>query len=97
MSRGDKLALEVANLSFHYLGMALAHFSMVFDPEMIILSGGIALAGKILFDPVIEAYKHYLYYKEIRIAPIVPAKLGFEAGMVGAAAMAMAELKLKKS
>ncbi|HUU27796.1 MAG TPA: ROK family protein [archaeon] len=94
---GDQLALEVVNLSFHYLGMALAGFSMVFDPEMIVLSGGIALAGKILFDPVLEAYKRYLFYKEIRIAPIVPAKLGFEAGMVGAAAMAMIELNLNES
>jgi glucokinase len=93
--QGDKLAREVTELSFHYLGMALSYFAMVFDPELIILSGGISLAGKILFDPVQTAYERYLFYKEIRVAPVIPARLGFEAGMVGAAAMAMIELNLK--
>ncbi|OGF98204.1 MAG: hypothetical protein A3F83_10145 [Candidatus Glassbacteria bacterium RIFCSPLOWO2_12_FULL_58_11] len=91
---GDKLAGEVLELSAHYLGMALANFAMVFDPEIMIISGGIALAGEILFDPVQRAYDRYIFYTEVRKAPIVPAKLGFEAGMVGAAAMAILELKL---
>jgi len=94
---GDRLALDIVNLAAHYLGMGLSHFAMVFDPEMIIVGGGVALAGSILFDPTIAAYERYLYYKEIRVAPIVPAKLGFEAGMVGAAAMAMIELKLNET
>ena len=93
---GDELALEVVNLAAHYLGMALAHFAMVFDPEIMILSGGIALAGDILFKPMNQAYSRYLFYQSIRQAPIVPAKMGFEAGMVGAAAMAMIELDLNK-
>jgi len=93
---GDELALEVVNLAAHYLGMALAHFAMVFDPEIMIVSGGIALAGDILFKPMNEAYNRYLFYQSIRQAPIVPAKMGFEAGMVGAAAMAMIELDLNK-
>ncbi len=93
---GDELALEVINLAAHYLGMALAHFAMVFDPEIMIVSGGIALAGDILFKPMNEAYSRYLFYQSIRQAPIVPARMGFEAGMVGAAAMAMIELGLNK-
>jgi len=94
--QGDRVCLDVVSLSSHYLGMALAHFAMVFDPEMMIISGGIALAGKIVFDPVQEAYDRYIYYTDVRKAPIVPAKLGFEAGMVGAAAMAMIELNLNE-
>ena len=94
--QGDTLCLEVVNLSAHYLGMALAHFAMVFDPEMMIISGGIALAGEIVFDPAQKAYDRYIYYTDVRKAPIVPAKLGFEAGMVGAAAMAMIELDLNE-
>jgi glucokinase len=90
----DKLALEVVNLAAHYLGMALAYFAMVFDPEIMVVSGGIALAGDILFRPMNEAYSRYLFYQNIRQAPIVPARMGFEAGMIGAAAMAMIELGL---
>ena len=94
--QGDTLCLDVVNLSSHYLGMALANFAMVFDPEMMIISGGIALAGEIIFDPAQKAYDRYIYYTDVRKAPIVPAKLGFEAGMVGAAAMAMIELDLNE-
>ncbi|MFH1070620.1 MAG: ROK family protein, partial [Candidatus Glassbacteria bacterium] len=91
---GDPLCATVMESSAHYLGMALSHFAMVFDPEVMIISGGIALAGDILFRPVQQAYERYLYYTQVRQAPIVPARLGFEAGMVGAAAMAMIELEL---
>ena len=93
---GDELSLEVVNLAAHYLGMALAYFAMVFDPHLMVVSGGIALAGDILFEPMNRAYSRYLFYQSIRQAPIVPAKMGFEAGMVGAAAMAMIELGLNK-
>ncbi|MBN2289428.1 MAG: ROK family protein [Candidatus Glassbacteria bacterium] len=92
---GDEVALEVVNLAAHYLGMALAHFAMVFDPDIMVVSGGLALAGEILFRPMNEAYTRYLFYQSIRQAPIVPARMGFEAGMVGAAAMAMIELGLE--
>lgn len=91
---GEPLSREIVDLSCHYMGMALAHFSMVFDPEMMILSGGIAQAWDVIFEPIQNAYERYLFYRQLRMAPIVPAKLGFEAGMVGAAAMAMVELEL---
>ncbi len=93
-AKGDALCKEVIDSSFHYLGMALAHFAMVFDPELIVLAGGIAQAGRLVFDPTNEAYDRYLFYRDIRRAPIVPARLGPEAGLVGAAAMAMIELGL---
>ena len=79
----------------HYLGLALANFAMVFDPEVMVISGGLALAGPVLFDHIQKAYDRYIYYTDVRKAPIVPAKLGFEAAMVGAAAMAMVELNLE--
>ncbi|MEA2063001.1 MAG: ROK family protein [Gemmatimonadota bacterium] len=91
---GDELSVEVVELAAHYLGMALAGMAMIIDPELIVVSGGLALAGDIIFKPLNQAYERYLFYQSIRQAPIVPAKLTFEAGMVGAAAMAMLELGL---
>lgn len=93
---GEPLAREVIDLSCHYMGMALAHFAMVFDPETMVLSGGIAQAWDVIFEPIQNAYERYLFYRQLRMAPIVPARLGFEAGMVGAAAMALVELELEK-
>ena len=92
---GDKLAGDVIENAGHYLGLALANVAMVFDPQIMVISGGIALAGPVLFDHIQAAYDRYLFYTDVRKAPIVPAKLGFEAGMVGAAAMAMLELDLE--
>ncbi len=92
---GDRLAAAVIENAGHYLGLALCNVAMVLDPEIIIVSGGIALAGPVLFDHIQAAYDRYLYYTDVRKAPVVPAKLEFEAGMVGAAAMAMLELELE--
>jgi glucokinase len=92
---GDTLAAGVIENAGHYLGLALANVAMVFDPQIMVISGGISLAGPVLFDHIQAAYDRYIFYTDVRKAPIVPAELGFEAGMVGAAAMAMVELDLE--
>ena len=89
---GDRMSLEIVTQAGRYIGMALASYAMVVDPEMIVIGGGVALAGDILFDPINESFDRHLFYEAIRRPPIVLASLGFEAGMVGAATMAMLEL-----
>ena len=93
---GDKMSLEIVTNAGQYIGMALAYYSMIVDPEMIVIGGGVALAGDILFNPINKSFDKHLYYEVIRRPPIVLASLGFEAGMVGAATMAMLELGLSE-
>lgn len=85
---GDALALETMEVVGHYLGMSLAQVSMVVDPEVFVLGGGVSKAGQFLIDLV---YKHYDHYTPIskNKAGIVLATLGNDAGIYGAARLVL--------
>jgi len=82
---GDELAVSAYNHAGFYLGQALASFIHIFNPSIIILGGGVANSGSLLFDPIMKKIKSDImdpiYLKDLEI---VPAKLGDEAGLVGA-------------
>ncbi len=81
---GDALACEVMEVVGHYLGLALAQISMVADPEVFVIGGGVSKAGSFLIDLL---FKHYDKYTPIskNKSGIVLAKLGNDAGIYGAA------------
>ena len=81
---GDQLAKSVTEVFGHYLGLALAQISMVIDPEVFVIGGGVSKAGQFLID---EIYRHYDTFTPIskNKGGIVLAKLGNDAGIYGAA------------
>lgn len=81
---GDELAGMVMETVGHYLGLALAHISMVTDPEVFVIGGGVSKAGEFLIDII---YKHYDKFTPIskNKSKIVLATLGNDAGIYGAA------------
>lgn len=81
---GDALAAEVMEVVGHYLGLALAQISMVVDPEVFVIGGGVSKAGQYLVDLI---YKHFDLYTPIskNKSGIVLATLGNDAGIYGAA------------
>ncbi len=89
---GDELALEVMNASGHYLGIALCSCIVLADPDLILLGGGIAAAGDVLFDPIRRTVHHRSMISGFDVEKIVPAELGNEAGTYGAAALIIDEL-----
>ncbi|WP_027892243.1 ROK family protein [Calidithermus chliarophilus] len=86
-SKAQRIVLQAA----HYVGIGLASLVKVYDPEVIVLGGGIALnAGQAYLDEVQSTYRHYL---EGWIAPPLKlAQLGTEAGLLGAALAAAVEV-----
>jgi glucokinase len=61
----------------------------ILDPELIVIGGGVVDAGPLLLGPVRAAYARQLTGRGHRpVAGIVPAALGNDAGMIGAAALA---------
>ncbi len=85
---GDAAALEVLELVGTRLGVAIANFVNVFNPQVVVIGGGVMAAGDLLLDParaVVAARALSPSRDEVRI---VTAAFGVEAGMVGAGAFA---------
>ena len=87
--KGDKTALAVVNQTAQYLGLACASLINIFDPDMVVIGGGVAQAGEILFKPLRQIVKQSIMKHPYRKPLIVPAKLGEDAGLLGAAALVL--------
>jgi glucokinase len=89
---GDECAVAVFELVGRRLGIALASFANIFDPDAIVVGGGVIAAGDLLLEPARRELRGRALSPMNRV-PVVEAQLGPDAGMVGAAAMARIELK----
>ena len=90
---GDQAAIELFQEVGEWLGRGLASLSAAFDPEVIIVGGGVSEAGELLLGPAREALGRTLTGRGFRPEPpIVRAELGPDAGFVGAADLARSAL-----
>ena len=85
---GDKLALAAADTMADYLGRALALIANVVDPEMFLIGGGASASADVYLDKVREHFKQYALSAS-RDTPIKVASLGNDAGIIGAAYVAL--------
>ena len=85
---GDKLALAAADTMADYLGRALALIANVVDPEMFLIGGGASASADVYLDKVREHFKQYALSAS-RETPIKVASLGNDAGIIGAAYVAL--------
>jgi glucokinase len=82
---GDPGAIEVmANFAW-WLALGLANLSNTFDPDAIVLGGGLIEAGEVLMGPARRAFAELVEGNEYRQVAILPATLGERAGAIGAA------------
>jgi len=88
--QGDRVALSVIKHAGKYLGIGISTLIMSFNPEIICVGGGAANMGDILFEPVREEVKWRCFFYSHYQTPIIQAKLGEEAGTVGAAGLVFA-------
>lgn len=89
---GDKTATEVFDLVGSRLGVALASFANIFEPDVIVVGGGVIAAGDLLLAPARRELEARAL-RPMNRTPVVAAELGEDAGMIGAAAMARIELE----
>lgn len=80
----DDLATRVVERFGNYLGTALACFSVVVDPDVIVLGGGVSRAGDVLIDCVGKYYREDAF-QGCKDTQLVLARLGNDAGIYGAA------------
>jgi glucokinase len=88
LQKNDALAQKIWNETTEYLGRGLAVVINTFNPELIVVGGGVTAAGDLLFTPVREKALRYAFPRLAAVCSIVPAGLGSNVGVVGAAACA---------
>jgi len=87
--QGDALAAKILDQSAYYLALLSVDVWHVVDPQIIVLGGGMAQAGDILLSPVRRHFQQLCWKLEgAGGVQIVLAKLGNQAGMIGAASAA---------
>jgi len=88
---GDPVSIEVVALVGKRLGAALSGLANIFDPDVILLGGGVMAAGELLLGPAREEFRSRALPPQNTI-PIRAAALGAEAGMIGSAVLALEEI-----
>ncbi len=81
---GDAIAEQAANKMMMYLGKAAAHISCIINPEVFLIGGGVSKAGDYLIDGIRRYYRESAF-DAFKDTPFVPASLGNDAGIFGAA------------
>ena len=85
---GDAIALACVKEMGEWLGVALASMCACLNPEVVCIGGSVAELGELILAPAREAFKKSAF-ATIRDTPIVKAKFGTNAGVVGAALLAL--------
>ena len=87
---GDPVAVGVIETAGRYLGAALTSLVNLFEPEVVVVGGGAMAMGELLLAPARREVRERAL-RPMRETPVVAAKLGPDAGMIGAATLARVE------
>jgi glucokinase len=89
--QGDELAREVVRETARFIGTGVANLLNIFNPNVVVLAGGVAQAGEDLFGPVRAEVRRRAFKPNVDACRIVPGALGGAAGVVGAVATYIAQ------
>ncbi len=86
--QGDEVARDTWNRVAHYLASCLMSTVYLLNPDAIVIGGGVAHAGELLFDPLRRRLRETLTVECYNSLSIVPARFGNTAGIIGCSALA---------
>lgn len=89
---GDSFSKDILSEIGHIVGIGLTNIVNIFNPEMIIISGGISEAGELLLEPARRVVTEQALIPNSQVVKIVTTALGDRVGVMGAAALALHEL-----
>lgn len=84
---GDAVAIQVLEEAFYALGVGVANIITAFDPEMVVIGGGVTQIGAMLFNRVRQVAATQSFRDKSAEVPIMPAELHRNSGVMGAAAV----------
>ena len=86
---GEPTATAALARAGHALGLGIAGATALLDVDLVALGGGLSQSGPALWEPLQESFARHARLGFLRDARVVPAALGQEAGLVGAAALVL--------
>jgi glucokinase len=86
---GDAESLQVLETVGHNLGIGIANLVNIFNPDVVVIGGGVSAAGELLLTPAREEYRRRALPSLVHHTEIVAASLGNDAGVLGAAALVL--------
>lgn len=90
--RGDAVAIEVVRDTAHFIGVGISNLINVFNPDTVVIAGGVTQAGDQLFDPMRAEVRRRAFKPAVEACRIVPGNLPLSAGVVGAVATFKAQM-----
>jgi len=90
---GDGLAQELIARTGYYVGVGLASLINLFNPELIVIGGGLSNIGDMLLEPAYRTAGERAFEPSYEAVRFAPAKLGRNSGVLGAAIFALQEAK----
>lgn len=82
--KGDAVALEVVRDTARFLGTGIANLLNIFNPDVVVIAGGVTQAGEALFAPLRAEVRRRAFKPAVDAVRIVPGELPGTAGVVGA-------------
>lgn len=95
-SKGDEVSKYILSETLSYLGVAVANCANIFDPDKIVIGGGVTKGGQIVFDNIDKEMQDRCLKPIRENCKIERALLGEKAGVLGAVALAITEAEIKK-
>lgn len=91
--QGDSLAKELIARTGYYVGVGLANLINIFNPERIVIGGGLSNIGNMLLAPAFKVAGERAYREAYQAVRFAPAELGQDSGVLGATVFALQEMK----
>lgn len=91
--QGDSLAKELIARTGYYVGVGLANLINIFNPELIVIGGGLSNIGDMLLKPAFKVAEERAFKEAFQAVRFASAGLGPNSGVLGAAAFAFQEMK----
>ncbi len=88
-SEGDEVSMETLDETGYYIGIGVANAMNILNPDKVVIGGGIAQAGGLLFEPIRRTVEVNALYTALQACQILPAELGDDAGVLGGAALVL--------
>ena len=91
----DDLALDIINNAGMNLGIRIAYLVNLFNPETVVIGGGVERAGEIILEPIRKTVQKLAFAQQANMVKIITSALGEDSVCLGAASLAVREIFLK--